>query len=134
MTRLAGESAWNVLPVFMLFLTIYSIYHLVKDSKRKDKEKKLNKAHKSAILFGLFVGWIVTAFAVLSKFAITDSRIFTWSGILVSLFMVSGLIVALRIFDSTRYEKGSPKDMAFKGCLVMIGVTILIIIYGLFFR
>lgn len=42
MTRLAGESAWNVLPALMFFLTIYSIYHLVKDGKRKDKEKKLN--------------------------------------------------------------------------------------------
>lgn len=134
MTRLAGESAWNVLPALMLFLTIYSIYHLVKDGKRKDKEKKMNKAHKSAIIFGLFVGWMVAAFAVLSKFVITDSKIFAWSGIFVSLFMVGGLIVALRLFDSTPYKKGSPKDMAFKGCLVMIGVTILIIIYGLFFR
>lgn len=40
--------------------------------------------------------------------------------------------MALRLFNSTPYEKGSPKDMAFKEYFVMIGVIILIIIYGLF--
>lgn len=133
MTHIAAETAWNVLPVIMTFLTIYCTYHLIKDKKRKVKDKKIKPVHRNAIIFGLVVGWLVALYAILSRFVIVNNETFTLAGIFICLFFVYGLLITLRLLGP-KHEKGSPPDMAFKGTFVLLGVTILIIIYGLFFK
>lgn len=123
-----GEIAWTIMAPTMLFLSVYSIYCIVKDKKRSKENQKLNPVHKRAILLGNIIGWIIALYMIFDHFNLLHSQSSSYIGPFLCLFSLLGLLVTLRIFGP-EYEKGAPENMYFLGAIVGIVIFLVLIVW-----
>lgn len=123
-----GEIAWTIMAPTMLFLSVYSIYCIVKDKKRSKENQKLNPVHKRAILFGNIIGWIIALYMIFDHFNLLQSQSLSYIGPFLCLLSVLGLVVTIRIF-SPKYEKGAPENMYFWGTTLAIAIFFAVMVW-----
>lgn len=127
-----GEIAWTIMPPAMLFLSVYSIYCIVQDKKRKAENQKLNPVHKRAILLGNIIGWCIALLMISEQFNVFNSKYLGYISPLLGLLTVLGLLITIRIMSPKRKEN-SPENMAFWGtvlCLFLLFVMFIWVAFG----
>ncbi|WP_392889943.1 hypothetical protein [Eubacterium limosum] len=127
-----GEIAWTIMAPMMLFLSVYSVYSIMKDKKKPKENRKINTVHKRAILIGNIAGWCMALLMINQQFHIFNTKSLNYLGPSLGILIVLGLLVTIRIMSPKRKEN-SPENMAFWGtvlCLFLLFVIFIWVAFG----